>query len=323
MASAIPGAAPSGGGISRSSSRHFIRRPSRTRRPRPGRCGQADRHRNAAATSLSGTSSLLLARPQWDPQPPPTPTWCPPGQPYSLEPFDETWLRGCPAASGVPASSAWAVFVRLADPGGGGSHPGFQSLALPPARGNCRRCARPGVLCSRGLLGTNLRSVRIGVKPGQWEWSCEDLQTSWRVAEEAGFGVISCFDHVTASPAGLAAWDAPSLLTAMAGVTERAALAVDVVNISLRHGSCSLRSSLSPRPPRVAGSRWGLALAHTTWPASNHSALALRSRPLNERCERGWRGAAGHSRRCGAGKRSPMPNSALTAHHSAGAARQR
>lgn len=53
--------------------------------------------------------------------------------------------------------------------------------------------------------GTNVRSVRIGVKPGQWEWSYQDLQDSWQAAEDAGFDVISCFDHVTASPAGLAA----------------------------------------------------------------------------------------------------------------------
>ena len=77
--------------------------------------------------------------------------------------------------------------------------------------------------------------MRIGVKPGQWGWNFDDLVACWRAAEEAGFEVVSCFDHVTAAPAGLAAWNAPSLLTAMAGVTERIALAVDVLNTSLRH----------------------------------------------------------------------------------------
>jgi alkanesulfonate monooxygenase SsuD/methylene tetrahydromethanopterin reductase-like flavin-dependent oxidoreductase (luciferase family) len=77
--------------------------------------------------------------------------------------------------------------------------------------------------------------VRIGIKPGQWGWSFADLERAWREAEEAGFAIISSFDHVTAAPAGAAAWDAPSLLCAMAGKTERAAVAVDVINSSLRN----------------------------------------------------------------------------------------
>lgn len=77
--------------------------------------------------------------------------------------------------------------------------------------------------------------MRIGVKPGQWGWSFQELETSWAVAEEAGFDLLSCFDHVTAAPAGLAAWDAPSLLTAMAARTRRIGLAVHVINASLRH----------------------------------------------------------------------------------------
>src|ERR671937_239225 len=77
--------------------------------------------------------------------------------------------------------------------------------------------------------------MRVGVKPGQWGWSFDELVASWQAAEDSGFDVVSCFDHVTAAPARLAAWNAPSLLTAMAGVTERVALAVDVLNVSLRH----------------------------------------------------------------------------------------
>jgi alkanesulfonate monooxygenase SsuD/methylene tetrahydromethanopterin reductase-like flavin-dependent oxidoreductase (luciferase family) len=77
--------------------------------------------------------------------------------------------------------------------------------------------------------------MRIGVKPGQWGWSYHELVACWQAAEDAGFDIVSCFDHVSAAPAGLAAWDAPSLLTAMSGVTDRVALAVDVLNVSLRH----------------------------------------------------------------------------------------
>jgi alkanesulfonate monooxygenase SsuD/methylene tetrahydromethanopterin reductase-like flavin-dependent oxidoreductase (luciferase family) len=76
--------------------------------------------------------------------------------------------------------------------------------------------------------------MRVGIKPGQWGWTFDELIGSWRAADEAGFDIISCFDHVSAAPAGLAAWDAAALLTAMAGATQRAALAVDVLNVSLR-----------------------------------------------------------------------------------------
>jgi alkanesulfonate monooxygenase SsuD/methylene tetrahydromethanopterin reductase-like flavin-dependent oxidoreductase (luciferase family) len=78
--------------------------------------------------------------------------------------------------------------------------------------------------------------VRIGVKAGQWGWSFEDLSASWRAAEQAGFDLVSCFDHVAATPnPDRQAWDAPTLLTAMAAVTQRIGLAVHVVNASLRH----------------------------------------------------------------------------------------
>jgi alkanesulfonate monooxygenase SsuD/methylene tetrahydromethanopterin reductase-like flavin-dependent oxidoreductase (luciferase family) len=77
--------------------------------------------------------------------------------------------------------------------------------------------------------------VRIGVKPGQWGWSFAELEEAWRAAEDSGFDLLSCFDHVSAAPAGNAAWDAPTLLAAMAGRTHRVWLTVDVVNISLRN----------------------------------------------------------------------------------------
>jgi alkanesulfonate monooxygenase SsuD/methylene tetrahydromethanopterin reductase-like flavin-dependent oxidoreductase (luciferase family) len=77
--------------------------------------------------------------------------------------------------------------------------------------------------------------VRIGVKPGQWGWTFAELEESWRLAEEVGFDVLACFDHVTASPQERRAWDGPSLLAAMAGRTDRIRLAIHVVNTSLRN----------------------------------------------------------------------------------------
>jgi alkanesulfonate monooxygenase SsuD/methylene tetrahydromethanopterin reductase-like flavin-dependent oxidoreductase (luciferase family) len=76
--------------------------------------------------------------------------------------------------------------------------------------------------------------MRVGVKPGQWGWSFDQLVAAWTTAEAEGFELLSCFDHVSAAPAGSAAWDAPTLLTAMAGATSRIRLAVHVLNVSLR-----------------------------------------------------------------------------------------
>src|SRR6266536_2048181 len=42
--------------------------------------------------------------------------------------------------------------------------------------------------------------MRVGVKPGEWGWPYEELVASWRAAEEEGFAIVSCFDHVSAAP---------------------------------------------------------------------------------------------------------------------------
>ena len=76
--------------------------------------------------------------------------------------------------------------------------------------------------------------MRIGVKAGQWGWRFEELLAAWTKAEAEGFDLLSCFDHVSAAPGGNAAWDAPTLLAAMAGATSRIRLAVHVLNVSLR-----------------------------------------------------------------------------------------
>jgi alkanesulfonate monooxygenase SsuD/methylene tetrahydromethanopterin reductase-like flavin-dependent oxidoreductase (luciferase family) len=77
--------------------------------------------------------------------------------------------------------------------------------------------------------------MRIGIKTGQWGWSFDELERSWRAAEESGFELLACFDHVTASPKDAASWDAPTLLAAMAARTTRISIAVRVLNVCLRH----------------------------------------------------------------------------------------
>ena len=128
--------------------------------------------------------------------------------------------------------------------------------------------------------------MRIGVKPGQWGWAFDELAACWRAAEERGFDIISCFDHVSAAPAGLAAWNAPTLLAAMAGVTDRVALAVDVLNTSLRHpfllaGQLAVAQAASSGRVEV-----GLGAGSYHLARFDHAALGLRFPPLAERRRR-------------------------------------
>ena len=125
--------------------------------------------------------------------------------------------------------------------------------------------------------------MRIGVKPGQWGWAFAELAACWRAAEEAGFDIVSCFDNVSAAPAGLAAWNAPSLLVAMAGVTDRIALAVDVLNTSLRHpfllaGQLAVAQAASGGRVEV-----GLGAGSYHLARFDHAALGRQFPPLAER----------------------------------------
>jgi alkanesulfonate monooxygenase SsuD/methylene tetrahydromethanopterin reductase-like flavin-dependent oxidoreductase (luciferase family) len=127
--------------------------------------------------------------------------------------------------------------------------------------------------------------MRIGVKPGQWGWAFDELVASWRAAEEAGFAMISCFDHVSAAPAGLISWNAPSLLTAMAGVTDRIVLAVDVLNVSLRHpfllaGELAVAQAASGGRLQV-----GLGAGSYHLARFDHAALGRPFHPLSQRLD--------------------------------------
>ncbi len=128
--------------------------------------------------------------------------------------------------------------------------------------------------------------MRIGVKPGQWGWSFDELTSSWQAAEEAGFDLVACFDHVTALPRSCAAWDAPALLAAMAARTTRITVAVRVLNVCLRHtfllaGQLAVAQALS-------GGRLDVGLgAGSFWLARHdHEALGTPFPPFTDRLTR-------------------------------------
>ncbi len=128
--------------------------------------------------------------------------------------------------------------------------------------------------------------MRMGVKPGQWGWSFGELASSWRAAEAAGFDLLACFDHVTASPRPGAAWDAPTLLASMAARTERITLAVRVLNVCLRHPF--LLAGQLAVVQATSGGRLDVGLgAGSSWLARHdHEALGIPFPPFAERVAR-------------------------------------
>jgi alkanesulfonate monooxygenase SsuD/methylene tetrahydromethanopterin reductase-like flavin-dependent oxidoreductase (luciferase family) len=144
--------------------------------------------------------------------------------------------------------------------------------------------------------------ARVGVKPGQYGWGYQELQDSWVAAEQAGFGLVACFDHVSAAPRGMAAWDAPSLLTAMAARTERVLISVEVINASLRNPFL-LAGQLAVAQAASGGRlRAGLGAGSAHLARFDHQVLCLPFPPHDQRirhleaCCRAlpalWRGAA-------------------------------
>lgn len=95
--------------------------------------------------------------------------------------------------------------------------------------------------------------MKIGVKPGQWGWSWSELVDAWRTAEGTGFAGLWCFDHVTAAPAGVPAWEASALLVAMAAHTRTIPLGVLVMNAGLRHPYLLAASLAVAQLPAGAG----------------------------------------------------------------------
>jgi len=125
------------------------------------------------------------------------------------------------------------------------------------------------------------------LKPGQWGWSFEELAASWRAAEQAGFDLISCFDHVTATPnPDAASWDAPTLLAAMAGATEQIGIAVHVLNASLRHPF--LLAGQLAVAQAASGGRLEVGLGAGSYPLVrfDHLATGIPFPPKAERLER-------------------------------------
>lgn len=141
--------------------------------------------------------------------------------------------------------------------------------------------------------------MRIGILPFALGASFIDLEASWHAAEEAGFAALWTVDHATPTKTLSPAWEASSLLVAMAARTQTIQVGVMVFDALLRHpfmvaGSVALAQAISGGRVRV-----GLGVGDR-FSKLDHDALGLpfpsvvdRVRSLDACCNalpRLWRG---------------------------------
>ncbi|MDQ3381883.1 MAG: LLM class flavin-dependent oxidoreductase [Actinomycetota bacterium] len=124
--------------------------------------------------------------------------------------------------------------------------------------------------------------MRIGVLPFALGSGFADLERSWRAAEEAGFDALWTVDHATPTPDLRPAWEASSLLVAMAARTRTIQVGVLVFDVLLRHpfilaGSFAVAQAVSGGRVRV-----GLGVGDK-FSRLDHDALGLAFSPFAER----------------------------------------
>lgn len=124
--------------------------------------------------------------------------------------------------------------------------------------------------------------MRIGVVPLALGSRFADLDASWRAAEEAGFDALWTIDHATPTGDLEPAWEASSLLVAMAASTKTIPIGVLVFDVLLRHpfilaGSIAVAQAMSAGRVRV-----GLGIGDA-FSRLDHETLALGFPPFAER----------------------------------------
>ena len=125
-----------------------------------------------------------------------------------------------------------------------------------------------------------VRSMRIGVKPGQLGLSIDELKHLWAEAEDAGFESVWTFDHLT----GNLCYEAITLLAAMAVVTRRVRIGCLVLANGTRRLE-SLAAQLSTVDALSEGRlEVGLGLA-SEFAKADFDALGLRFPPWRERVQ--------------------------------------
>lgn len=124
--------------------------------------------------------------------------------------------------------------------------------------------------------------MRIGVLPLALGSSFPDLERSWRATEEAGFDALWTLDHATPTSDLRPAWEASSLLVAMAARTRTIPVGALVFDAFLRHpfilaGSIAVAQAISGGRVRV-----GLGIGDQ-FSKVDHDALGLPFPPFAER----------------------------------------
>ena len=124
--------------------------------------------------------------------------------------------------------------------------------------------------------------MRIGVLPAPLGSNFIDLAKSWRAAEESGFHTLRAFDHATPTSRRSPAWEASSLLVAMASRTRTIPIGILVFDVLLRHpfilaGSVAVAQAASGNRVRI-----GLGLGDK-FSSIDHQTLGIPFPPFAER----------------------------------------
>ena len=134
-------------------------------------------------------------------------------------------------------------------------------------------------------------TMRIGVVPFALGATFTELEQSWLAAEDAGFAALWTVDHVTHTSKWSPAWEASSLLKAMAARTQKISIGIVVFDVLLRNpfilaGSIAVAEAMSGGRVRV-----GLGVGDK-FSKLDHDALGLGFPPLEDRVRvlEAWRG---------------------------------
>jgi len=126
--------------------------------------------------------------------------------------------------------------------------------------------------------------MRLGVLPFAVGATFADLTESWQAAEEVGFEAVWTVDHATPTAELRPAWEASSLLVALAARTRTISVGVLVFDVLLRHpfhvaGSVAVAQALSGGRVRV-----GLGVGDK-FTQLDHDTLGIPFPPFAERVQ--------------------------------------